>query len=279
MGGDAHDTIGNEAVMDPAEYSKMYDVEDSYWWFQGRRAVVMRLLERLPGFREGGQRVLDLGCGTGLMLEQLQRLHWTLGLDFSPLALNYSRRRGARNLLRADAQALPFDDGAFDLITALDIAEHIERDDVFYTEAYRVLRPGGRLVATVPAFPFLWSDHDRALHHHRRYTRRAFVERLREAGFRDFRVSYCITFTFPIIAGFRLLQKILRRDNNGRPKTHVFILPKWANNLLLASVEFEGLLLRWTNLPIGVSLVAVAQKPAEGSREMGGAGFPACAVL
>ena len=245
--------------MDPAEYEKMYALEDTYWWFQGRRAVVMRMLERLPPFRDGGELVLDLGCGTGLMLEELQRRHRALGLDFSPLALEFSRRRGARNLLRADAQALPLADATLALITALDIAEHVERDDLLFSEAFRVLKPGGHLVATVPAHPFLWSEHDDALHHCRRYTRETFSERLRAAGFREFRLSYCITFTFPVIVTFRVLQRVFKR--HGKPKTHMVILPRWANMLLLASVKLEAFLLRWLDLPLGVTLAALVRKP------------------
>jgi len=245
--------------MDPAEYEKMYALEDTYWWFQGRRAVVMRMLERLSSFRDGGELVLDLGCGTGLMLEELQRRHRALGLDFSPLALEFSRRRGARNLLRGDAQALPLADATLALITALDIAEHVERDDLLFSEAFRVLKPGGHLVATVPAHPFLWSEHDDALHHCRRYTRETFSECLRAAGFRECRLSYCITFTFPVIVTFRILQRVFKRHS--KPKTHIVVLPRWANMLLLASVKLEAFLLRWLDLPLGVTLAAVVRKP------------------
>jgi len=245
--------------MNPAEYAKMYDLEDTYWWFQGRKRIVARMLDALPVFRAGGARILDLGCGTGLMLAYLNSRHWSVGLDFSPLALVFSRRRGLQRLVQADAERLPVAPESFDLITALDLTEHVERDDLLLAEAHRVLRPGGGLVLSVPAHPFLWSDHDEALYHFRRYRRGELRARIQEAGFRVTRLSYCITFTFPIIVAFRWLQRL--RGKSPRPKTHLIKLPPWANRIILASVELEAFLLKCTNLPFGVTLVAVAEKP------------------
>ena len=237
----------------------MYDLEDTYWWFQGRHRIVTGLLHHLPGFGTGRHRVLDIGCGTGLMLRHLRDRGWAVGLDFSPLALAFSRKRGATRLIRGDATQAPVRDASLDLVTALDLAEHVENDQEFFAEVARILEPGGHLVLTVPAHPFLWSEHDDALYHHRRYTRRLIRRRLRDAGFEIQRLTYCITFTFPMIVGFRVLQKLLKR--NDKPKTHHVILPGWANRLLMWSVEFEGWLLKWMNLPFGVTIAGVARKP------------------
>lgn len=245
--------------MDPAEYEIMYDLEDSYWWFQGRHSIVTGLLDSLPDFGHGRCRVLDVGCGTGLMLRHLRDRGWAVGLDFSPLALEFSRRRGARRLLRGDVTHAPVADASFDLVTALDLAEHVENDQAFFKEVMRVLEPGGHLVLTVPAHPFLWSEHDDALYHQRRYTRRAVCRLLRGAGFEIQRLTYCITLTFPMIVGFRVLQKLFKKK--AKPKTHHVILPAWANRLLTWSVELEGILLKWINLPFGVTIAAVAGKP------------------
>ncbi|HUT23610.1 MAG TPA: class I SAM-dependent methyltransferase [Sumerlaeia bacterium] len=244
--------------MDPAEYARMYDLEDTYWWFQGRKHIVVRILNLLPAFRDGKARVLDMGCGTGLMLECLNRSSWSVGVDFSPLALEFSRKRGAKNLVRADVVSLPIQSESFDLALALDLAEHVERDDALLAEAYRVLKRGGDLVMTVPAHPFLWSDHDEALYHCRRYTYAAFRERVLAAGFVIDRLSYCISFTFPLIVGFRLLQRWLQKSEH--PKTHLIVLPGWANKILIGAVALEAFLLKWFNLPIGVTLLVAAQK-------------------
>ena len=251
--------------MDPAEYATMYNLEDTYWWFQGRHRIVTGLLESLPDFGRGRHRVLDMGCGTGLMLRHLADRGWPVGLDFSPLALEFSGKRGAGRLVRGDVTHAPFADASFDLVTALDLAEHVEDDGAFFSETMRVLEAGGHLVLTVPAHPFLWSEHDDALYHHRRYTRRAVRRRLREAGFEVQRLTFCITFTFPIIVGFRLLQRAFGKKD--KPKTHHVILPGWANRLLMWSVRLEGFLLKWMNLPFGVTIAAVARKPQSQENE------------
>ncbi|MBN1867258.1 class I SAM-dependent methyltransferase [Candidatus Sumerlaeota bacterium] len=244
--------------MDPSEYGRQYDAEDTYWWYQGRLEIVERLLDMIPGYKRDGLRVLDLGCGTGLLLRRLEISHHPVGIDFSPLALEFSRRRGAERLARGDVQALPIVDASFDVVTALDLAEHIERDDALFAETLRVLRPGGHLVVSVPAYPFLWSEHDETLYHHRRYRRGELRRHIEEAGFDVVRCSYCITFTFPLIVGFRLLQRL--KSKKDRPKTHLVVLPRWANALLRKTVSLEALLLRWINLPFGVTLVALARK-------------------
>jgi len=247
--------------MEPEEYAKMYILEATYWWFQGRLKIVSRVLNAIPAFRKGNARVLDLGCGTGLVLDHLNGRCWSVGLDFSQQALGFCRRRGIDRLLKADVQALPVSSSSVDLVTALDLAEHVENDARLFSEILRVLRPGGSLVVTAPAHPFLWSDHDDALHHFRRYKRRELRRQLEDAGFDVRRLSYCITLTFPLIVGFRCVQRCFARRSD-KPKTHLIRLPKWMNRLIQASVELESLLLRWFNLPFGVTLLAVAHKPA-----------------
>jgi SAM-dependent methyltransferase len=248
--------------MQPEEYAKMYHLEDTYWWFQGRLSLVADQVEQLSLLHRDGVRVLDLGCGTGLMLDYLNARCWSAGLDFSKLALDFSRRRGLRRLLQADAQALPVCDRSCDLVTALDLAEHVEHDGRMFAEIHRILRPGGRFVLTTPAHPFLWSDHDDALFHCRRYTREELRRKLQDVGFEVTRLTYCISFTFPAIVAFRLAQKAYHRlfHKPERPKTHVIQLPDWANRFLQATVQLETRLLRHFDLPFGVTLLAVLRK-------------------
>lgn len=248
------------AAMDPAEYERMYNLEETYWWFQGRKHIVAEILGRLPLARRADVKVLDMGCGTGLMLEHLGKQYWAVGLDFSALALLFTRRRGIHRLICADVGNLPVQSQTMDLVTALDLAEHVEHDDLLLEGIYRALKPGGYLILTAPAYPLLWSDHDEALHHFRRYTRKELQSKIRKAGFIVERFTGCIVFTLVPIVLFRLFQK-MKNHRNSRPKTHLINLPQWANWLMFASVKMEGFFLRWVNIPVGVTLLAVARKP------------------
>jgi len=254
--------------MNVAEYEKMHALEDTYWWFQGRKEIIRALLDSgLPRAPRLG-RVLDVGCGTGLMLRELR--DWRpVGLDFSTHALEFCQGRGLGNLARGDVVRLPFADNSLDLILALDLMEHVERDDLLIREFNRVLRPGGWLMATVPAHPYLWSDHDIALHHFRRYTARSLGALLHKGEFRPKRFTYCITFVHPPIVTFRLLQKawqrLVHKPGRRRHRTHLIRLPQWANKLLIQVLRLEARLLRSINLPGGTSLIVLARKERAGS--------------
>ncbi len=249
--------------MNIAEYEKMHALEDTYWWFQGRKDIIRSMLSAcLPGEPRPG-RVLDVGCGTGLMLRELAP--WRpVGLDFSSHALEFSRGRGLENLVRGDVVRLPFADNSLDLILALDLMEHVERDDLLIREFHRVLRPGGWMIATVPAHPYLWSDHDIALHHFRRYTSQSFRKLLATGNLKPKRFTYCITAVHPPIVVFRLVQKLVQRiaykPGQRRHRTHLIRLPHFANNLLIQVLRLEAWLLKRIDFPGGTSLLTLAQK-------------------
>ena len=165
--------------MDEDEIRKSAVLEQRHWWYAGRRAMVRRELAGLPA-----GRALDVGCGMGGNSAVLRDLGWQVAaLDFSPAATEAAQARGLA-VLRGDAQHLPFPDGTFDLVMSTDAWEHIEDDALVATEAHRVLRPGGHLLVAVPAGMDLWSGHDVALGHHRRYERAQLVSLVEDAGFR-----------------------------------------------------------------------------------------------
>lgn len=164
--------------MDEAEIRKAAQLEDRHWWYSARRAMVRReLVDLAPG------RALDVGCGSGGNSAVLRDLGWDVtAMDLSAEAVRAARRRGLR-VLRGDARALPFRDGDFDLVISTDSWEHIEEHDLVAAEAHRVLRPNGTLFVAVPAGMDLWSGHDVALGHRRRYERDELVALVQRAGF------------------------------------------------------------------------------------------------
>lgn len=253
--------------MEHAEYAVMYEAESRHWWFQGSRRVLLSLVRRYrPAAREGAPlRLLDMGCGTGITLDRLGRGEGlaAFGVDLEPSALAFCGERGLSRLARASVTALPFPAGTFDVVTALDVVEHVPDDVAALGEAARVLRPDGVAIVTVPAHAWLWSDHDRALHHQRRYSRALLAERLRAAGLVPLRLSYYNALLFPGVAAVRLGQRLARALRpaapDAIPRSDVRLPPAPANAILREVFAAEGAWLTHADLPLGVSLVAVAR--------------------
>lgn len=247
--------------MNACEYGSLYRFESFYWWYTARRKLIAEFIRDHWKTESAKTRILDVGCGTGInccMLSEFGEVH---GVDMSEAALIFSRKRGVQNLQLASVEHLTFKANSFQLLTALDILEHTDDDIAVLAELYRVTSPGGKLVLTVPAYGFLWSEHDEALHHRRRYTSAELRNKLVLAGFEIERCSYFISFLFFPILLMRTLQNL--RKSSVQPKTSHVLLPKWLNNLLIKVLDVERLLLRAINLPLGVSIVCVAQKPEQ----------------
>jgi SAM-dependent methyltransferase len=181
-----------------------------------------------------------------------------IGVDFSPLALGCCARRDLTRVCRGRAEAIPLRDGCADAIVATDILEHLDDDAGALAEFYRVLKPGGHAVITVPAYRFLWSEHDEALMHRRRYVARELTARAVGAGFRPTLSRYALCFLFPLALG-RLLKP---KAPTGRPpEAQIKPLPPWLNAALVRFQRLETRLLRRVRLPWGLSVVAVLRKP------------------
>ena len=247
------------AVLNLEEYAGLYELEERYWWFVGRRRIVAALLESIDPPGAPRLRVLDVGCGTGGNFALLDRWGEVAGVDDSAEALRFCVQRGRRSVLQASAGRLPFAAESLDLITALDVLEHLQDDRGALAEFRRVLRPGGHLVLTVPAYRFIWSEHDEALHHKRRYVRSEVRRKVAAAGFAIRRASYAISAILPVAVVFRIAQG-LRPSRGDRPKTGYISLPGPANRLLAGYLALEARWLRRGSLPAGLSIVCVARR-------------------
>jgi SAM-dependent methyltransferase len=244
--------------MEWPEYERMYRVEDSHWWFVGRRQLARVLIERYSASRPT-QRILDIGCGTGGNLAFLARWGDGFGVDLSPLALDLACRRRLPRLVQASGLALPYADQSFDLVTLFDVLYHrwISDDDQVVGEAYRVLRPGGWLLLTDSALPSLWSVHDEIYYARQRYILEAVRAKLSGVGFQAGVFSYANALFLPFVAATRLVTRWL-------PSAEVDVqpLPRWLNQLLLGVHSLEAAWLRRGHtFPLGSSLICFTQKP------------------
>jgi SAM-dependent methyltransferase len=243
--------------MNTAEYAEMYKLESFYWWFVARRKLLESLMSEVTS-ELTNPAILDVGCGTGINFTVLSRFGDTFSSDAAGEALSFCKSRGLSRLVQSDGESLPFGSSSFDVITALDVLEHLDNDLHAMGELFRVTKENGVLVITVPAYGFLWSEHDEALHHRRRYAASELRNKLTNAGFEVERITYYITLLFFPILFLRFVQSILKKSIE--PKTSHVILPGWLNSVLIWILGFERRLLRWMNFPFGVSVVCLARK-------------------
>ena len=252
--------------MREIEHERMHEAEDRSWWFRGRRRVLASVVGGL-GLAPGA-RIVDVGCGTGGNLPMLARFGAVTGVERSPAAAERARARGAGPIVVASAEATGLAAGTADLVTMLDVLEHLDDDRAGLAEVWRLLRPGGRLVLTVPAFMVLWSAHDEALDHRRRYRRGPLRERLAAAGLMPEVVTYYNAALFPPVLAVRLARRgadavAARLGRPGRPARAdgTEALPGPLNAALEALFASERHLVGRVPLPFGVSLLAVARRP------------------
>jgi len=238
------------------EYERMFSVENRHWWYRGLRSLVWQTWESLPGRPEGP--LLDIGCGTGGTLEGATRP--AVGIDMSGEALRFCRSRGQRALARADAAALPFAESSFAGAVMLDVLYHqaVTNPGRVLREARRVLKPGGRLIVNVPAYEWLRSSHDHAIHTARRFTRPQLHALFDSNGLAVERISYWNTFLFPAAAAVRLLRKSAAREESDLANYHHGLGAQVAGGVL----DFERALMRRMALPFGLSVFAVGRRIA-----------------
>jgi ubiquinone/menaquinone biosynthesis C-methylase UbiE len=247
--------------------------EDRHWWFATRTRAILAYLDRYVGLGQG-RRVLDVGCGAANMTHHLRHYGDVIGVDSNPKPLEIARERGLE-AYQGSADDLPFEDGTFDLVTLLDTVEHVPAEETVFEECRRVLRgpdassqrAGGRLLVTVPAFMFLWSQNDVINMHQRRYTVPELTTKLERHGFRLLRISYNNFFVFPLAAGIILLRRGRAEPKLASPhfdedayQVEMEPASPVVNTVLTGVGKLEVALLRRVDLPWGTSIIAIAEK-------------------
>jgi SAM-dependent methyltransferase len=240
-------------------YPILFRVEQSHWWHIGRRRIIAGFVEDIcRRVSDRRPRILDVGCGTGANLIMLSKYGDAEGVDVSEDALAFCRERGLDKVRLGAAEELPYEDETFDLVTALDVVEHMDNDLAGLSEMQRVLRPGGRVLLFVPTFMFLWGVQDDVSNHRRRYRLPQLQRVLEQAGLEIERTTYAnITFFLPIL----LVRKLMRLTGIKTESENTINVPA-LNGLLGRLLGAESMILRYVNLPFGVSGLCVAKKPS-----------------
>ena len=236
----------------------MFEMEEAHWGYVGMRAITASLLNGAGGLEK---RVLDAGCGTGGMLAPLARYGRTVGLDLAGEALTYCRQRSPEALVcRGTVEALPFADASFDLVTSFEVLYHLRvgDDQQAVREFARVLRPGGLLLLRLPAYDFLRSRHDRAVHTRHRYRAAEVRRKVEAAGLAIERLSYANCLLFPAALAERLGEQVLWRQPSAEVSRGM--VGGWLNGLFTRALALEARLLPRGNLPFGLSVVCLARK-------------------
>jgi SAM-dependent methyltransferase len=235
-------------------YREIFELEDRHWWFRGRRAVIWALLRRAGP--APSPRILDAGCGTGRNLIEFGQLGPAHGIDPSPQAIDFCRRRGLEAVREARIEAIPFASESFDLILTCDVLEHTDDDLAALVELHRVAAPNALLLLTVPAYQWLWSEHDEVNHHRRRYARHELVEKTARLGWREIHATYFNSALLPPIA---VVRRLRGRRSDGRHDLH--LSPRALDRVLVQPMRVvAALMARGVRLRAGVSIGLVGRR-------------------
>ncbi len=249
--------------MEKSVYEQFYELEQEHWWFAGMRTLCQVVLKGLAIGTDGeSTSCLDVGCGTGLWTKELEAFGQVYGLDVASEALYFCQKRGINRLVRATAEQLPFRPGSYHLVTAIGVIEHLDDEEGFLSELFRVCKPDGFILLLTSAFNFLWSRHDEIVHHKRRYRKGQLRQLLTSAGFEVVRSSYVNVFLFLPILAIRLVKRLTGTSvvtENGSPD--VFKSSLLVNGVLYTILWVEAKLANFWDFPFGVGLLVIARKP------------------
>ena len=246
--------------MERIVYDRMAEVDQLHWWYRARRDILSDLIRRKVR-PPAEARILEIGCGTGHNLAMLGAFGKVDAIEVDAAARSLASARLGRAVMDSPLPGLSgVEDGAYDLIAILDVLEHIEKDRAALVGMASKLKPGGRILITVPAHPWMWSAHDVVNHHKRRYTRRTLRKVVAEAGLKLDMLTWFNSLLFPLAAAARVAGRLTGRED-GDDK----LPPKPVNKLFEAIFGLERYAIGRLPLPPGVSLAAIVSMPSAAS--------------
>jgi len=248
--------------MLPEAYRLTYEYEKGYWWYQARAEILEQIFAKKVSLKE--PEILNLGCGTGLISQRFLKFGSLISLDAGADALGFCAQNHLDFLIQADAVSLPFQDRCFDACLCLDVIEHIQNHERVFAEIQRVLKPGGFLLITVPAFQWMWSQMD-DFGHLRRYTRNQLLSLLKQAGLNPVLLSYYNFFLFPLALLQRFAESLSRKQKS---LENIFPrLPGFLNQLFYLIFKSEKNWLLKFSFPFGLSIISLAVKSEKKDNE------------
>ena len=240
--------------MKQEEYLKAYETEETNWYFVSRRNFFFKLLYKY--IENKNNKILDIGSGAGIILKELNRYGKAIGMDFSRKAVELCKLRGL-DCIYGNANNIPFKDESFDIVSAFGVIEHVDNDKEVLREIVRVCKRNGFIIIGCPAYQFLWSQHDIALHHKRRYNIKELKEKISEVNLEIKKISYIYSFIFIPVILLRLFRKVFGKEIKSDPFEKT---PKFINNLFIKIEKIEAEIFKRINLPFGISIVCLARK-------------------
>jgi len=234
-------------------YQEMYRQEQYYWWHRAKRELVKLFLPK-----KSTLKILDIGCGTGKLVEELEYKGDVWGVDRSKLAVAFCRNRGLKNIYQDRLPELKKVEQKFDVVTCLDVLEHVIDDDKTCDTISRLLKKNGRVIITVPAYPWLFSYWDKMLGHKRRYTPKSLTKVVENSKLKITKISYLYSFLLPIVIPFRFVREHL--FSSSEPKSDFIEIPPMLHSILLTTAILEQKILKYINIRFGLSIICIATK-------------------
>jgi len=245
-------------LMEKLWEQNYYQLEGNYWWSVARREIILSLISKFKLSKKA--HILDIGCSAGCLIQELIKKGFknVYGVDISEQSIAQCKKKGLKNIEKMDASDMRFNNNTFDLLISSDNLEHLRNDQKVLRDWNRMLKPNGILIVFVPAYKFLWSVHDIANYHSKRYSKWELHNKLLRANYSIVRYSYWnfILFT-PIVISILLSKLIVRKSVHSNK---IFSVPGWLNNLLIKVMRFENRFIEINDIPIGISIFFIARK-------------------